>query len=133
MKKIILIFSILIALIACEKKDSYVLHYFYNSTCGECQLIKEDFINALDNRIEVISYDMDETRNLIKYQECLDQLMNIDLNLYQEPLTPFIYMEDGFGAVGYIKDLKSVYLKLVEETIKNQPYSLIPSGVWVSK
>ena len=133
MKKIILILFCLMNLCACQKKDLYVLHYFYNSTCGECQLMKSDFIDLLDDNIKVISYDMDQSENVIKYQECLDQLENIDLNLYLHPMTPFIYMENGFGAVGYIKDLKSVYLTLIKETINNQPYSLVPSGVWVSK
>lgn len=131
MKKFIL-FILTIVLCGCQKNVP-TLHVFYTSTCSECLLLQSDFLAQVDDSIEVQLHNMDKQESIDLYKQVLDRLENVDVNLYDQPLTPMIYLEDGFAAVGYMGVMKDIYNQLIEETLQNRPYSIIPSGVWIEE
>lgn len=129
MKKWVLILLLVLSGCTNQKKEP-VLHIFYSKTCSDCLLLEEKFIPLLEG-INVEVHDIDKIESVELYKDYLDTLVNIDKSLYDTPMTPFIYMDDGFGAVGYSVIMNDVYLDLIQETIDNEEYTIVPSGVWI--
>jgi hypothetical protein len=96
-------------------------------------LLQSDFLVQVDDSIEVQLHNMDKQESIDLYKQVLDRLENVDVNLYDQPLTPMIYLEDGFAAVGYMDVMKDIYNQLIEETLQNRPYTIVPSGVWIEE
>lgn len=118
-------------LCSCSLKKEPKIYIFYSQTCPSCEVLKTSFIPQIPNSIKVELLDIDE--NELFYNEVLNRLENIDKSLYSQPMTPFIYFESKFAAVGYEKIMDEIYLQLIDESLNNQEYSIVPSGVWVEK
>lgn len=133
MKKWISLLLVLL-LIGCKSQNKPKLYVFVNKTCGECQQLEKNFLPQVnDENLEIILLDMDDKENVEQYEEALSSLENIDSSLYDQPITPFIYFENEFGAVGYHEVMDEVYLQLIDEALHQKEFSFIPSGVWIVK
>lgn len=131
MKKLLLLLVLLLT--ACVRPiDSPTLHVFYSKTCSECQLMEEKFIPLIKD-VSIELHDIDDIKSVDLYKTYLKTLKNIDESLYDMPITPFIYMEKGFGAIGYNEVMNDIYIDLIEETLEKKEYTIVPSGVWICK
>ena len=132
--KLLLVVCTLMMLLGCScQLNKYTLCVFYSSTCATCKDLENNFLPLVSSEVEIVLYDIDDINNQELYKSYLQNLDNIDLSLLENPITPFIYMENGFGAIGYDQVMNDIYLELIEKTIQNEPYTIIPSGVWISK
>lgn len=127
-------FFVVALLCACQNQPkSNKLHVFYSSTCASCKDLENNFLPLVSSEVEIVLYDIDDENHQELYKSYLQTLDNIDLSLLENPITPFIYMENGFGAIGYEKVMDDIYLELIEKTVQNQTYTTVSSGVWISK
>ena len=133
MKKIISLL-LLFSLIGCHSEQKSKLYIFVSQTCGECLKLKENFLPKIeDEQVEIVLLDVDLQENVEIYNEVLDRLENIDRSLYNQKITPFIYLENKFGALGYHEVMDEAYLQLIHDAMNNNEYAFIPSGVYLEK
>ena len=130
--KKILSLILLFTLCGCNQEQPKI-YIFYHQTCGSCRAMQEYFIPQIPKEIEVILLDIDNEENIDYYHQVLDRFEDIDQSLYEQVMTPFLYYEGKFCAIGYERVMDEVYIQLINESLNHQKYTIIPSGVWIEK
>lgn len=115
--------------IGCSPQKEIITIYTLE-TCRSCIEVKQSLAPKLiAEGYEVVYYDIDE--NLSDYKDVLDHLVDVDVTMYDAPLTPLIVYPEHFALTGYSKEMDEKILEIINKAQHNQTYEpIIIGGFW---
>lgn len=133
MRKYVLgLMTLLLGLCGCQHAKP-TLHIYYSKVCANCQELEQSLLPKLQQEdIQIVMHDIDVIDTKEHYLATLDKLENVDENLKEDLIVPFIALEGHFGMVGYSSSMDEIIIQLIRDAIHDQELSL-PSGSWLYK
>lgn len=136
-KKILMMFGLMLCLCACtsnesdvvESKEPFTVQLFFSKNCPHCKQLKENLLPAIEDefkeQVTIEQYDIDEEASIELYDSYIGiydpdekkwilegKLANVDedsgSNNYYIPL---MVISDKYAFMGYDNDLKNAYIQ----------------------
>ena len=136
-KKMLMMFGLMLCLCACtsnesdvvESKEPFTVQLFFSKSCPHCKQLKENLLPAIEDefkeQVTIEQYDIDEEASIELYDSYIGiydpdeekwvlegKLANVDedsgsSNYY----IPLMVISDKYAFMGYDNDLKNAYIQ----------------------
>lgn len=128
MKKCMIIICLMMMMMGCQASKPTVDIYTLE-TCRSCQMVKESLgPKLIDEGYQVNYMDVDE--HLDDYHRVLDQLDNVDVSMYDYPMTPLIVYPSYFAFTGYDPSMDETIIQMMDSVNNDRPYQPLVGGFW---